>query len=423
MPRTQDELKQLFRTQGAATDADMDEYINAGYDYDTVGGEKTKAWYDERKKALSPKDSTVDLNNVLPKDPIPMGALGQNTGYTGDPNTVRKELRSKYASDNAAYKDALKESGIEASSDPKSAYKMKSIQQAYYDGDIDKSTRDYMIIDTIAKFARNAGKDIGNVAAAYSGGTVNNEREQGAWDARNAEMMKQGISSEAATVENSDKNIERAQQKASLTGAQLANELADKKLILPREYAGLIKNADNIENPLLRAAVKGGARQLLDKSVSGGEIKPADLITSIIVAGGNDLSAAAKASGKTTEQFVMDELKSFLTPASNGLGSLINLGGDSSKASANPTFGAYSKSEQGNNYKIYGAGQRINEALSLESNKEKDKKSGNEFKKWVDKKGTRALIGRETSFDKMTDEELERALQVYIEDLDRQRTH
>jgi hypothetical protein len=37
--------------------------------------------------------------------------------------------------------------------------------------------RDYLIADALATFARNTGKDIGNVAAAYSGGTMNNDRE------------------------------------------------------------------------------------------------------------------------------------------------------------------------------------------------------------------------------------------------------
>lgn len=268
MPRTKEELQQLFR-DAKATDADMDEYINAGYSRDELG-EKSKALYDQRRNAIPTKGTGIDLNNVLPKDPIPMGTLGQNHGYTGDPNTVRKELRSKYASDNAAYKDALKESGIEASSDPNSAYKMKSIQQAYYDGDIDKSTRDYMIIDTIAKFARNAGKDIGNVAAAYSGGTVNNEREQSAWDARNAEMMKQGISSEAATVEDSDKNIERALQKIEISAGKLKNEQGNFSLQAARALKDAYDKAPN--SSTIKYLLAGLMSDVADGNISEGAL-------------------------------------------------------------------------------------------------------------------------------------------------------
>lgn len=269
MARSQDEYKQLFNTPGAGTDADMDEFIKAGGNPNILG-KKGRAWYDERKAAMSSKSPTVDLNKVIPEDPIPMGTLGQNSGYTGDPNTVRKELRSKYASDNASYKDALKEAGIEASSDPNSVYKMKSIQQAYYDGDIDKSTRDYMVIDTIAKFARNTGKDIGNIAAAYSGGTVNNEREQSAWDARNAEMMKQGISSEATTVENSDKNVERALQRIQQTAGNLKNEQGNFSLQAARALKDAYDKAPN--SSTIKYLLAGLMSDVADGNISEGAL-------------------------------------------------------------------------------------------------------------------------------------------------------
>lgn len=421
MAQTQEQIRQKIN-QGIATDADMDEYVSSGYDVNALGP-KGQEFYNQRKAAMEQGKPEKSIKFSLPPMNTAFGAT-PNTGFA-DPDKARKELRAQNPNDNEAYKEALETQGLEekASSGP---YKLRTIQDAYYSGDIDKNTRDYMLVDALSKFARNTGRDIGNIAAAYSGGTVNNEREGSLWDARNAEMMKQGISSEAATVEGGDKQMERAQQKASLTGAQLANELADKKLNLPREYSGLIKNADNIENPLLRAAVKGGARQLLDKSVNGGEIKPADLITSIVVAGGNDLSTAAQRAGKSTEQFVMDSLKDFMAPANNTLGGIASgiLGGsEAGKASVSPSLGAYNKAEHGNNYKVYGAGQKINEAIGFDSNKDTDKKSGNDFKKWVGKNGTRTLIGRETSFENMTDEELDRALQKYIELLERERTH
>lgn len=47
--------------------------------------------------------------------------------------------------------------------------------------------RDYLIADALATFARNTGKDIGNVAAAYSGGTMNNDRETSLLEKRNAQ--------------------------------------------------------------------------------------------------------------------------------------------------------------------------------------------------------------------------------------------
>ena len=210
MARTQDEYLKLFSTPGAGTDADMDEYINAGYEPPNAQTHpKTRAWYDERKAAM-------------PTSNTPVQPQTQSQPTASSPSENPQEQVKK---------------------DPVSRYKLKSIQQAYYDGDIDKDTRDYMVIDTIAKFARNMGKDIGNVAAAYSGGTVNNEREQSAWDARNAEMMKQGISSEAATVENSDKQMERAMQKINQTAGRLKNEQAGYTLSAARKLEEAYKSA------------------------------------------------------------------------------------------------------------------------------------------------------------------------------------
>ena len=207
MARTKEELKALFNA-AKASDADMDEYINAGYSRDELG-EKSKAFYDQRKAAM-------------PAEPV------QTAQPTEQPSSAPVASNAQTTSAPAA------------SAQP---YKMKSIQQAYYDGDIDKNTRDYLLADTIGKFARNMGKDVGNIAAAYSGGTVNNEREASNWDARNAEMMKQGVSAEAATVENSDKQMERAMQKIQQKAGNLKNEQAGYTLSAARKLEEAYKNA------------------------------------------------------------------------------------------------------------------------------------------------------------------------------------
>jgi hypothetical protein len=204
--QTQDEIKQKLNA-GIATDADMDEYIKNGYDYNALGP-KSKAFYDERKKlSATPVTTTTDE--------APAQTVSGHVQPSSTPATVK-------------------------SAQP---YKMKSIQQAYYDGDIDKNTRDYLLADTIGKFARNMGKDVGNIAAAYSGGTVNNEREASNWDARNAEMMRQGVSAEAATVENSDKQMERAMQKIQQRAGNLKNEQAGYTLSAARKLEEAYKSA------------------------------------------------------------------------------------------------------------------------------------------------------------------------------------
>lgn len=137
---------------------------------------------------------------------------------------LQKSLRNQYSNDNEAYKTALAENGINPSN---STGKVRGIQQAYYDGTIDKGTRDYMMADTIAKFARNTGRDIGNIGAQFTGGTVNNNFETSDWDKRNQELFKQQTSAEAASILNSDKGREA-------TGQNLANEKSDKALAASR---------------------------------------------------------------------------------------------------------------------------------------------------------------------------------------------
>lgn len=251
MARSQDELRQLFNA-GTATDADMDEYINAGYDYNALGP-KSKALYDQRKAAM-PTANTPVQPQTQPQPTV-------SSSSENPQEQVKK--------------------------DPASRYKLKSIQQAYYDGDIDKDTRDYMVIDTIAKFARNMGKDIGNVAAAYSGGTVNNEREQSAWDARNAEMMKQGISSEAATVENSDKNVERALQNIEMSAGKLKNEQGQYTLSAARALKEAYENAP--KSSTIKYILAG-----LISDVSDGNISEGALMALATAGGVQDVANVAK---------------------------------------------------------------------------------------------------------------------------------
>lgn len=86
----------------------------------------------------------------------------------------------------------------------KKKFQLKSIMQAFYDGEIDEETRDYLLVDTFAKAARNISRDLANVSAAYTGGSINNEpNEESMWSQRNKEVAASGIESEKAAVEGS----------------------------------------------------------------------------------------------------------------------------------------------------------------------------------------------------------------------------
>ena len=167
----------------------------------------------------------------------------------------------------------------EAKSDPKTRWQMKGIMQAYYDGDIDKSTRNYLLADTISKFARNTGKDLANVAAAYTGGAVDNERETSLWDARNQEMAKSAIESEKAGIVGSREQRANDMAQAQIVGAKLQNmSLADRRVLaekvkamaakLPSDtakIAGYTKAAEMLSQPSFNekdALLLGGSEAL-----------------------------------------------------------------------------------------------------------------------------------------------------------------
>lgn len=123
----------------------------------------------------------------------------------------------------------------EAKSDPESRWKMKSIMQAYFDGDIDRSTRNFMLADTVANFARNMGKDISNVGAAFTGGAIDNERGTSMWDARNQEMAKSAIESEKADIQGSREQRANDAAQLQIQAQKLQNmSLADRRVIAER---------------------------------------------------------------------------------------------------------------------------------------------------------------------------------------------
>lgn len=148
-------------------------------------------------------------------------------------------------------------------------YGPKSILKAYYDGDIDASTRDYMLADVIAKFVRNTGKDIGNIGAQYSGGTIDNNKETSDWEGRNAEILKQQTSAQSAKIENSDKAMERAMQKIEQTAGKLKNEQAGYTLSAAKRLRELY---DDTNDPMLKSMYAVLMSDVSDGNVSQGAL-------------------------------------------------------------------------------------------------------------------------------------------------------
>lgn len=116
-------------------------------------------------------------------------------------------------------------------------YKLRSIMDAYNEGLLDKESRDYLIVDALSKFARNTGKDLGNLAAAYTGGSQNNDRESGIWEERNKAMAEKGIGAEGNQFRANDNyDLGYKSQEAALESQQLANAKERIKMIPAKNF-------------------------------------------------------------------------------------------------------------------------------------------------------------------------------------------
>lgn len=146
---------------------------------------------------------------------------------------------------------------------PTNHYAPMSIMQAYYAGCFGdpnsaeaKANRNYFLGDTISSFVRNLGRDVGNVGAQFSGGTIDNNRDTSKWDTRNEEMLKQGVSSEAGTIQGSDKDIERQLQENVINSGKLSNEQKNYIVSASREINKLLQKAQTTEEKILLSQIQ-----------------------------------------------------------------------------------------------------------------------------------------------------------------------
>ena len=161
-------------------------------------------------------------------------------------------------------------------------FKIKSIMQAYYDGDFGdpesegaKANRDYLLVDSFAKAARNISKDLANISAAYTGGSINNNpNEESLWSQRNKEVTASGIESEKAGIEGSREW--REAQMDTLNRKALTNEVLNAED--RRNMAKLVKSYLYDENNKLKydpndatfKALMNEYTQLMNGSAVGG---------------------------------------------------------------------------------------------------------------------------------------------------------
>lgn len=162
-----------------------------------------------------------------------------------------KDLRKKYANDNDAYKEAAANEGYDTD---KRKGQIKSIMDAYYDGELDKASRDYLIADTLGSFARNMGKSMANIGAAYSGGSIDNSTEKPMWQGRAEGVFNAGTEAAANKVEGSTQNANYQSAMQGIKAAKLSNEQKDKALAAAREIE---KAMSSTKDPIERKVLAG----------------------------------------------------------------------------------------------------------------------------------------------------------------------
>lgn len=113
---------------------------------------------------------------------------------------------------------------------------MYGILDAMRNGDIDKSTGLYFMLDALSKAARNTGIDIGNIGAQFSGGNIRDDYQDSLWNQRRDKMFSNEMSSELNQQSGTDKELEYSLGKEDLIGKGLSNEQADLALNASRTF-------------------------------------------------------------------------------------------------------------------------------------------------------------------------------------------
>ena len=230
-------------------------------------------------------------------DDTELTVLPSGTAPTAPTEERRKALRKLYANDNEGYKQALAREGF----DNEETNGVQSIMQAYYSGKIDKNTRDYMLADTIAKFARNTGRDIGNIGAQFTGGAINNNYETSEWDKRNSALAGNETTARMAEQEGSEANLKRQSDLESLKQQKLNTEKGDKALEASRVMEGY----------------KNDAKRKADKYRKNGNEAAAAIFDGI--AGEYALLTSASTSDVGTEEHIGNAVASIAKAVKSGL--------------------------------------------------------------------------------------------------------
>lgn len=153
-----------------------------------------------------------------------------------------------------------------------------------------KNARNYLILDAIAAFASNAGRNLRNVGAQFSGGSIDNSHDTSMWEQRQQEMAAE---ERAAEREHLGGPAERRRINEELTNEM--NELAKNKAATVNDLINYYKQkVDETDNWV--------AREVYTKAITGlaGARMDATPLSQAMGAIGPILQAAAGIGGMMT---------------------------------------------------------------------------------------------------------------------------
>lgn len=165
-----------------------DDHVNNPEKLDTA--EITKL-QNEREKLYGQKDSYTPEENEAAKNEA--GITKEVPGSTSANNAL---------TDSVAEVTTPNENDTPEEGNSKNQYNksMMSIWDAYRAGEISKETAGYFTIDAIATLAKNLGRSIGNVAAQFSGGTIDNGHDESKWGQRQNALLNETIGKDTESL-------------------------------------------------------------------------------------------------------------------------------------------------------------------------------------------------------------------------------
>lgn len=252
---------------------------------------------------------------------------------------TQKRLREDYANDNKGYKQALADRSMKIAEG-----RMGSIWDAYENGQIDKSERNYLIFDAISKAMSKSGDTLAAIAAAYTGGTANfGEGTPSLWEQRMAGVNEAQTSAAQRNIEDSAQEMEKETQQANLD--TMYQELHKVRLQLqPAEYYAKIAN-DEKTPPFMR-----NVAMLLSASSAGNDQDMADYGMGVAAGLGDEIKRRKEAALKenpprelsdfeASKEVLAEISQLFSTTAAGALTGIIQGGIEGMKEVVNETMG------------------------------------------------------------------------------------